>query len=86
MSQKKPNQVLLIAQIIFVSTEFSANHFKKIQMRLELTTNPDTTMYSFSVRLHQDTELSDAPCVYEWVDLNIGDGYDEFSGNTCFDF
>ena len=43
----------------------------------------DTTMYSFSVRLHEDTELSDAPCVYEWVDLNIGDGYDEFSGNIC---
>ena len=40
----------------------------------------DTTMYSFSVRLHEDTLLTDAPCIFGTVDLNIGDGYDEFSG------
>ena len=41
-------------------------------------------MFSFSVRLHENTVLSDAPCVYGIVDLNIGDGYDEFSGKTNF--
>ena len=40
----------------------------------------DTTMYSFSVRLHEDTVINDSPCVFGTVDLNIGDGYDEFSG------
>ena len=35
---------------------------------------------AFSVRLHEHTQLSDSPCVYETVDLNIGDGYDEFTG------
>ena len=40
----------------------------------------DTTMYSFSVRLHENTLLTDAPCIFGTVDLNIGDGYDEFSG------
>ena len=43
-------------------------------------------MYSFSVRLNVDTILSDAPCIFGQVDLNIGDGYDEFSGkqrNVC---
>ena len=42
----------------------------------------DTTMYSFSVRLHEDTVIDDDPCVFGTVDLNIGDGYDEFSGKT----
>ena len=39
-------------------------------------------MYSFSVRLHEDTVIDDDPCVFGTVDLNIGDGYDEFSGKT----
>ena len=37
-------------------------------------------MYSFSVRLHEDTLLTDAPCIFGFVDLNIGGGYDEFNG------
>ena len=39
---------------------------------------------AFSVRLHEDTVLSDSPLVYETVDLNIGDGYDEFTGLLKF--
>ena len=39
-------------------------------------------MYSFSVRLHEDTVIDGDPCVFGTVDLNIGDGYDEFSGKT----
>ena len=42
----------------------------------------DTTMYSFSVRLHEDTVIDDDPCVFGTVDLNIGDGYDAFSGKS----
>ena len=37
-------------------------------------------MYSFSVRLYGDTVIDDDPCVFGTVDLNIGDGYDVFSG------
>ena len=37
-------------------------------------------MYSFSVRLDKETVLSDIPCIFGTVDLNIGDGYDVFSG------
>ena len=39
------------------------------------------TMFSFSTRLHEDTTTSDSPVVFGTVDLNIGDGYDEFTGN-----
>ena len=35
---------------------------------------------AFSVRLHENTLLTDSPCVYETVDLNIGGGYDVFTG------
>ena len=35
---------------------------------------------AFSVRLHETSVLSDSPLVYGTVDLNIGDGYDEFTG------
>ena len=39
---------------------------------------------AFSARLDEDTVLSDSPVVYGTVDLNVGDGYDEFTGNsTC---
>ena len=37
---------------------------------------------AFSVRLHENTVLTDSPCVYETVDVNIGDGYDEFTGKS----
>ena len=37
-------------------------------------------MYSFSVRLHEDTLINDDPSVFGTIDLNIGDGYNEFSG------
>ena len=39
-----------------------------------------TLSAAFSVRLHEDTLLSDSPLVYGNVDLNIGGGYDEFTG------
>ena len=39
---------------------------------------------AFSVRLHEHTELSDSPCIFGTVDLNIGDGYDEFTGLHLF--
>ena len=35
---------------------------------------------AFSVRLHEDTVLSDSACIFGTVDLNIGDDYDEFTG------
>ena len=35
---------------------------------------------AFSVRLHEDTVLSDSPVVFGTVDLNIGSAYDEFAG------
>ena len=37
-------------------------------------------MYSFSTRLHEEAEISDASVVFGTVNLNIGDGYDEFTG------
>ena len=39
-------------------------------------------MYSFSTRLHEDTTINDGPVIFGTVDLNIGDGYDEFTGNS----
>ena len=35
---------------------------------------------AFSTRLHQDTTIDDSPVIFGTVDLNIGDGYDEFTG------
>ena len=35
---------------------------------------------AFSTRLHEETTLSDSPLIFGIVDLNIGDGYDEFTG------
>ena len=40
----------------------------------------DTTMYSFSVRLEGNTELDDGPCIFNVVDVNIDNVYNEFSG------
>ena len=40
-----------------------------------------TPSVAFSVRLAEATTLGDSPVVYETVDLNIGDSYDEFTGN-----
>ena len=39
-----------------------------------------TTTVAFSVRLHEDTTLNDEPLIFEAVDLNIGNGYNEYSG------
>ena len=38
------------------------------------------TMYSFSTRLHEDTDINDGPVIFGTADLNVGDGYDEFTG------
>ena len=35
---------------------------------------------AFSTRLDENTSLNDSPVIFETVDLNIGDGYDEFTG------
>ena len=35
---------------------------------------------AYSVRLHEDTILNDSPVIFGTVDLNVGDGYDEFTG------
>ena len=40
----------------------------------------DTTMYSFSTRLHEDTDLNDGAVIFGTVNINIGGGYDEFTG------
>ena len=37
---------------------------------------------AFSTRLTDDTSINDSPVIFETVDLNIGDGYDEFTGNS----
>ena len=37
---------------------------------------------AFSVHVHEHTLLTDSPLVYEIVDLNIGDGYNEFTGES----
>ena len=36
---------------------------------------------AFSTRLTEDTGIDDSPVIFDVVDLNIEDGYDEFSGN-----
>ena len=35
---------------------------------------------AFSTRLTDDTSINDSPVIFGTVDLNIGDGYDEFTG------
>ena len=37
-------------------------------------------MYSFSIRLHEDTDTSDAAIIFGTVKVNVGNGYDEFTG------
>ena len=36
---------------------------------------------AFSTHLTDDTSITDGPVIFDVVDLNIGDGYDEFTGN-----
>ena len=38
----------------------------------------------FSTRLHEQTEIGDSAVIFGTVDLNIGDGYDEFTGIDLF--
>ena len=35
---------------------------------------------AFSVRLHENMVIGDSPVVFGTVDLNAGDGNDEFTG------
>ena len=35
---------------------------------------------AFSTRMSEDTSINDSPVIFGTVDLNIGDGYDEFTG------
>ena len=37
---------------------------------------------AFSVRIVEDTAISDSTDTYGTVDVNVGDGYDEFSGQS----
>ena len=39
---------------------------------------------AFSTRLTDDTSINESPVIFDVVDLNIGDGYDEFTGNLIF--
>ena len=66
-----------------------------VKYYLPTTSFPFTTKFSFSVkciifsvrdpvafstRLDENTSINDSPVIFETVDLNIGDGYDEFTG------
>ncbi len=37
-------------------------------------------VYAFSARLVGDTMINDGPIVFGSVDLNVGDGYDQYTG------
>ena len=37
---------------------------------------------AFSARLAENKVADDDPVVFETVDINVGEGYDEFSGET----
>ena len=37
-------------------------------------------MYSFSTRLHEDTDTNDGAIIFGTVNVNVGNGYDEFTG------
>ena len=39
-----------------------------------------TPSAAFSARLHENTIINDSPVIFGTVDLNIGNGYDEFTG------
>ena len=39
-----------------------------------------TPYAAFSVRPTGDMTLDEAPLIFDMVDLNIGEGYDQFSG------
>ena len=40
------------------------------------------TVYAFSARLTEQTIINDSPVVFEQVDLNVGNGYDQFTGQS----
>ena len=40
-------------------------------------------MYSFSTRLHEHTDTNDGAIIFGTVNINIGNGYDEFTGLKC---
>ena len=40
---------------------------------------------AFSTRLSDDTSINDSPVIFDVVDLNIEDGYDEFTGKKITD-
>ena len=39
---------------------------------------------AFSTRLESDTEINDNAVIFGHVNLNIGNGYDEFTGKKMF--
>ena len=53
--------------------------FAIVQFAKSLTI-ADTTMFSFSTKLQEDTTTSESTVLFSVVDLNVGDGYDEFTG------
>ena len=61
-----------------------ANEYLILEIYMDKNFFPYTIQVSaaFSVRLHEDTTLGDSAVIFETVDLNIGDGYDEFTGKT----
>ena len=38
---------------------------------------------AFSTRLTENIGINDSPVIFDVVDLNIGDGYDEFTGMSA---
>ena len=42
------------------------------------------TTAAFSVRLSDDYQMTDAPVIFDRVDLNIGDGYEPSTGKVIF--
>ena len=62
--------------------EEDVTHLKKEVQRLQnVTLKPRSEVSAaFSTRLHEVTLVDDDPLIFGQVDLNIGDGYNGFSG------
>ena len=81
--QKDHRIIGFIAELLFIflRTEFTSY----LTYALSLAPFSVEVPVAFSTRLQGYTNIDDSPVIFEIVDLNIGDGYDEFTGNLIRD-
>ena len=74
----------VIVHMFLISSHSKSQHKSYLTLSIFCLFSVETRI-AFSTRLTENVRINDNPLIFDVVDLNIGDGYNEFTGTLIKD-